>query len=455
MGADAIDRKTAGWVAAALLAPLAGLVLLLTLPDADRQWEHHPSHFWLVLACALVAGGLAASIGSTARRRADARLFLVSLSYLTAAGFFGLHALATPGVLLDAPNAGFVAAMPVGLVLASGFAVWSSVRLDGDRARAVLRRSGALWGVVAGAVALWAAWSLASMTPLDDPLVGEEATTWLWAIAIPGLIGYGIAAGRYLVLARVRRSSLVLAVGASWVLLAEAQIATAAARSWHLSWWEWHALVLVAFGSIAVIVRRLPASEPFADLYLDEIAGGVREVTVLFADLVAFSTFSESHTSEEVQTLVNTYFDAVVPEARAEGGRVDRYVGDAVMVTWNVSADQPDHAHRAAVAALRFQSAAAAVARAHPDWPVFRVGINTGEATVGLIGGGDERGYSVLGDTVNVAARLEGLAPPGGVVVSGATLRGISGATVQSLGALAVKGRTAPVDVWLLTAVAG
>ena len=441
------------WLTAVLVAPLAGLVLLLALPDADRRWEHHPSHFWLVLASALVAGGLAASIDSTARRRGDARLFLVSLSFVTSAAFFGLHALATPGVLLDHPNAGFVTAMPVGLLLGAGFAVWSATRLGGERARAVLRRAHVLRRVVAVIVVLWAAWSLASVAPLDRALAGESATAWLWALAVPGLALYGVAAGRYLVLARERRSALVLAVGASWVLLAEAQLATAAARSWHLTWWEWHVLVLVAFSAVAVIVRRLPESEPFADLYLDEIAAGAREVTVLFADLVAFSTYSESRPSAEVQELVNTYFAAVVPAVHAEGGHVDRYIGDAVMVTWNATADQPDHARRAALAALRFQAAAAEVARAHPDWPVFRVGINTGTATVGLIGGGEARGYSVLGDTVNVAARIEGLAPQGGIAMTGTTLHAVPDATVRPLGTTTVKGRTAPVDVWLLQSV--
>jgi class 3 adenylate cyclase len=120
------------------------------------------------------------------------------------------------------------------------------------------------------------------------------------------------------------------------------------------------------------------------------------------------------------------------------------------MVTFNVTTYQPVHASRAARAGLALQRAAAAVGRAHPDWPRFRVGINTGPATVGVIGGERTRGYSVVGDTVNLAARLEGLAPPGGVVLTAATLREITGARVSALGTSTVKGRTAPVDVWRL-----
>ena len=175
---------------------------------------------------------------------------------------------------------------------------------------------------------------------------------------------------------------------------------------------------------------------------------------MLFADLVGFTTFSETHASEDVQTMLNTYFGAVIPAVQHEGGRVDRYIGDAVMVTWNTSTDQPDHARRAARAAMEFQVAAATVAHEHPDWPRFRVGLNSGPATVGLLGGAGERGYTVLGDTVNLASRLEGLAPPGGVVIGGATLSRLGRAPVSSLGTVQVKGRGEPVDVWELHGLA-
>jgi class 3 adenylate cyclase len=125
------------------------------------------------------------------------------------------------------------------------------------------------------------------------------------------------------------------------------------------------------------------------------------------------------------------------------------------MVTFNVAAIQEDHAERAARAALRFQSAASMVAAGHPDWPRFRVGLNTGPATVGLVGGGGSQGYTVLGDTVNLASRLEGLAPAGGVVIGGATLGQLVGARVTSMGKVQVKGRDAPVDAWLLEDLGG
>ena len=186
----------------------------------------------------------------TARRRADARLFLVSLAFVTAASFLGLHALATPGVLLDGPNEGFVIATPVGLLFASGFALWSSMRLDGERARWVLARSSWLrLGVIAAVVRVGCVVARRA-APLDGMLPGETATAELWILAVPGVALYAIAAIRYLGLARKRSSPLALAVAAAWALLGEAMLAIALARSWHATWWEWHLLMLAAFAAV-------------------------------------------------------------------------------------------------------------------------------------------------------------------------------------------------------------
>ena len=75
-----------------------------------------------------------------------------------------------------------------------------------------------------------------------------------------------------MLLARQRRSVLLVAIAAAWVLLAEAMLAVTVARNWHASWWEWHVLMLTAFAAIAVAVRQLPDSERFSELYLDEVA---------------------------------------------------------------------------------------------------------------------------------------------------------------------------------------
>jgi adenylate cyclase len=96
--------------------PAFGLWLLLEEPKFDVTWENHTAHFWLVAATAGVNVVLAFLVGETMRRHKDARLVFVSLMFLTAAGFLFLHALATPAVILEGRNAGFVIAAPVGLM---------------------------------------------------------------------------------------------------------------------------------------------------------------------------------------------------------------------------------------------------------------------------------------------------------------------------------------------------
>ena len=438
------------WIAA-LALPLLGLVLLLAAPDADVQWEHHPSHFWLVLAAGVTSAALAFSTSAVALRRSDARLYLVSLAFLSAAGFLGLHALSTPGVLLDAPNQGFAVATPTGLLLSSLFAAASALPLRPERARAVMRHAHLLRGVLLGAMAVWAAWSLLSVPPLDDPTPVERATGVLLVVPVVALVLYALAAARYLAMVLHSGSPILLGVTSAWVLLGEASVAVAFGRNWHASWWEWHLLMLVAFGAIAVVARREDAEERFSDLYLDHTAAGTREVSVLFADLAGFTSFSEGRQPREVTEMLNAYFEVAIPPlVREHGGEIDRLIGDAIMATWGTRGDQPDHAERAVNAAAALQMETARLAAEHPDWPRFRAAVNTGEALVGVVGAESGRSYTVIGDTVNVASRLESRAPTGGVVVGGATLRAVPGLRATSLGEVEVKGKRERVDAYLL-----
>ena len=438
------------WIAA-LALPLLGLALLLAAPDADVQWEHHPSHFWLVLAAGATSAALAFSTSAVALRRSDARLYLVSLAFLSAAGFLGLHALSTPGVLLDAPNQGFAVATPVGLLLSSLFAGASALPLRPERAQAVMRHAQLLRGVLLGAMAVWAAWSLLSVPPLDDPTPVERATGVLLVVPVVAVVLYAFAAARYLAMLLHSGSPILLGVTSAWVLLGEASVAVAFGRNWHASWWEWHLLMLVAFGAIAVVARREDAEERFRDLYLDHTAAGTREVSVLFADLAGFTSFSEGRQPREVTQMLNAYFEVAIPPlVREHGGEIDRLIGDAIMATWGTRGDQPDHAERAVNAAAALQMETARLAAEHPDWPRFRAAVNTGEALVGVVGAESGRSYTVIGDTVNVAARLESRAPTGGVVVGGATLRAVPGLRATSLGEVEVKGKRERVDAYLL-----
>jgi class 3 adenylate cyclase len=270
------------------------------------------------------------------------------------------------------------------------------------------------------------------------------------ALGVPAALGFALAAWRYLIIARDRRALLLLAIAAAWVLLGEAAVAVAITQNWRASWWMWHVLMVAAFAAIASASARMPDDERYSDLYLDDVAAGTRDVTVFFADLKGFTRFSEENAPDVVRTMLNTYFEAVLPRVRDAGGRLDRFIGDAVMVTFNVSADQPDHAVRAARAALAFQEAAQHIADRHPEWPRFRAGVNTGSAIAGVVGDGRERVYTVLGDTVNVAAHIESLAPEGAVVISDATHRALPGARVKSLGTVTLKSRGEPMVIWRL-----
>jgi adenylate cyclase len=442
---------------AALLAlPLLGLALVIAQPQLDVEWENHPAHFWLVLAAGGLNAVLAYATGVAARRRRDARVFLVSLAFLAAAGFLGLHALATPGVLLAKPSPGFALATPIGLLVAAAFAAASSVRLDDARADRVMRSAPVLQNGLLALMLLWGAVSVASLPPLAGPGAPERASGALVVLAAAGVILYGLTVVRYLGLTRERGSGLLLGMAAAFTLLAEAMVAVAFGRNWHATWWEWHVLMLIAFALVAWTAQRQWHEERFGDLYLDETTAGARDISVLFADLEGFTSFSERHDARAVSEMLNAYFEvAIPPVVERHGGDVDRIIGDALMATWNRRGDQPDHAERAARAALAVQEATAAVAAEHPEWPRFRVGVNTGEALVGLLGTGGGRTHTAVGDTVNLAARLEGKAPVGGVALGPDTVERLSGARTEPLGELTVKGKAEPVAVHRLISLDG
>jgi class 3 adenylate cyclase len=677
-----------------LVLPLLGLWLLLAQPHFDVVLEHHVGHFGLVVAVAAVNVALGVRMSEVSRNRGDARLFLVSLVFLSSAGFLLLHALATPQVILYGRNAGFAIATPVGLLLAAVFAALSSLNLTPERAEAVLRRQALLRGGLAAVMVAWAVVSLFGLPPLDAPLPEEASRGPLTAMAVAGVALYLLAAVRYWLLYRRRPSVILIAILTAFALLAEAMVAVALARNWHASWWEWHLLMafafafvyysahvqyaregswsslfrgiylqetiqqvrrehgaalealveamqqpdgarpvgrvvadladrfdltegqaqvleraaeallaereqisrlraLVAVGAEARVIvderhllergvqltdqalrpyalrvglvegERLvfpssmraegwtdpPAAEegpddgdgdptaasltslepveetdgpggrlvlpltvkdrpagvldvrraegPFAErdrwllqalasqlsiglenarLYrqLDglfrqymspdvatalladptqaALGGDVAEVTVLFADLRGFTPFSERTAPDQVVAMLNQYFGRAVPVLLANGGTVVQFVGDAVMALFNAPARQPDHALRAARAALGMQAAIEAVAEHQPDWPRFRVGVNTGPALIGNIGSDEFRNFTAIGDTVNLAARLEQEVAEAGQVVIGPTTHAAIKhlAIARPLDPIEVKGKRDPVACWVL-----
>jgi class 3 adenylate cyclase len=439
----------AAW-AALLTLPLAGLVVLLAVPRLDVTWENHPAHFWLVLGVAALNAVLTFATGEAARRRGDARLFLVSLSLLLSAGFLGLHALATPGVVLESANAGFVIATPVGLLLASIPAAASGfVESNESLAPAVIRRQRTWRAAAIGLLVAWAIWSLSGLPPLDRPIPAEGDTPALAGLAAVAVVLYTAAAARYVPVWLRRRRALPAAVIGAFVLLAQAMVAIAFSRNWHASWWEWHLLMLVAFGAVGLAARRQWREERFSDLYLEETLGALREVSVLFADLQGYTSYAERHGAEAATAMLNGYYGELVPAARREDGEV-ALIGDAVMSLFNARGDQADHAERAARTALAFQARAERVRSGHEGWPPLRAAVNSGEARVGILGAEGGRTYTATGDTVNLAARLEGQARPGEVLVGEATAELLPHADLDEVGELRVEGKERPVRAYVL-----
>ena len=438
--------RTGTWVAVAA-APLLFLVVLLARPAIDGDWENHPAHFWLVLGAALVATALGFSVTTAARRRRDARLLLISLAFVASAAFLGLHALATPGVLLG-PNAGFELATPVGLLFAALFAAAASLELRSDQADIVLRSAPWLLGTLGAIVVVWAAVSLAELPPLDDPLAAEQLDGWQLILAAVGVALFGIAAFGFLRLHRRRQERFVLAFALAFVLLAEAMVVIAWARNWQVSWWEWHILMLASFLLIAFIARAEWHEERFSAIYLDETRAGAKDVSIVLADLAGFTSFSEARGPDEVAAMLNAYFGRIGPLMERTGGEVHQIVGDEIMVVF----DAPGHAALAARAGLLLQRVSTRIAEPRAEWPRFRVGVNTGEVHAGLVGGSrGHRKYGYVGDVVNVAARLQAEAPVGGVLIGEETFRRLgTRAVVEAVPPLRVKGKREALVTYLL-----
>jgi class 3 adenylate cyclase len=264
-----------------LALPLAGLWLLLAVPAADVLVEHHPTHFWLVAAVAAVNVGLAVLVNRAATRHDDPRLLLIGLGFLAAALFLGLHALVTPGVLLDSKNGGFALATPVGLAVGALFTAASALDFPPARAERVLNVGPWLRSAVYTGAAVWGIVSLAGLPPLADPAIAAQLSGPLIVVATVSVLLYGVVAVRFYLLYRRRRSVMLLSFITASILLAESMVAVVLAANWHLTWWLWHVLMVLAFGYVGysayVAYRREGATTGLFDgVRTDETVAAVR-----------------------------------------------------------------------------------------------------------------------------------------------------------------------------------
>jgi class 3 adenylate cyclase/tetratricopeptide (TPR) repeat protein len=194
-----------------------------------------------------------------------------------------------------------------------------------------------------------------------------------------------------------------------------------------------------------------PGSTP-ADLPIDPRAEERRQVTVLFADLSGYTAISERRDPEDVKEMVGRCMRRLGDEVDRHGGTVDKYIGDNVMAIFGAPVAHEDDAERAVRAGLGMQAAMidinAELGDAHDVTLALRVGINSGEVIAGAVGAS----YTVIGDTVNVAARLQTAARPGSVIVGERTHRATSAAIAyRPLAPLALKGKAEPVTAWEAT----
>jgi class 3 adenylate cyclase len=444
--------------ATALALPIALVVFLRVLPSFDERWEDTRTHFWIVFSAGAVSAALALAVIEAGRRRRDARLGLIGIAFLVSAGFLALHALATPGVLIDSKNAGFVLATPVGLIAGGIFAALSAVEYSHATSLRIVRRLPWLVTFVFAVMGLWAGISLAGAPPLHDAVAPDQVSAPLGVAAVGGIIAYAYASLAYFGVWRRRRTRLAYVIAFSFALLAEALAVGVAslATSWKLSWWEWHALMAIGFTCIAAAAWSEWHEERFSGVYLEETLAGRRDVTVLFADLAGFTPFSEAHEPDEVHAMLVAYFAELTPMiAERYGGEVHEFVGDQIFAIFNKTGDQPDHARRAARAGLELQQIAEAIRSDHPEWPRFRCGINTGPVLAGVVGARGHRVHGVFGDTVNLGARLESNAPIGGVLIGAATRTALpTGSEVEQVPDLHVKGKSDAVTAYVLRSVA-
>ena len=184
------------------------------------------------------------------------------------------------------------------------------------------------------------------------------------------------------------------------------------------------------------------------------IAGESRDVTILFADIVQFTTLSEEIEAGEVVRILNAFFGAMTSIVFAHQGTVDKFIGDAILVVFGAPLHQADHAERAVNTARAMQEAVAELNRQQvaPRPLQIRIAVHSGVAIVGDVGSPERLEYTVVGDVVNTAARLQSeVATPGATVVSRATLDRIATPlAVELIGLTKVRGRAAAVEAFRL-----
>jgi len=210
-----------------------------------------------------------------------------------------------------------------------------------------------------------------------------------------------------------------------------------------------------ALGAFARYVPKQLVQKLLADGMTGQDAVEIREMTIVFVDLAGFTGLASKLSAAETAAFLERYFETVNVAISAENGTIDKFLGDGVLAFWGAPAYQPDHAEKAMAAAAML----ADLIGRQPDTNMrVRIGVHTGQVVVGNIGSADRVNYTVIGDAVNVAARLQEhgkvIDPEARVIVltTGSTVAHLAGTgNLVSLGPVQLRGRQEAVDVYRLS----
>jgi len=319
-------------------------------------------------------------------------------------------------------------------------------------------------------------------TLLDNLLQGDFLKTvpawlwWTWTLALVGFMvltvlfvsgysGFAANVGALILLTAMHGGLCVLAFTRSWYadpllpdLALNFSFALAAVYSYATEGLQKHAIrgMFAQYMSEVVINHLLEHPEKL------KLGGERRQITIFFSDLAGFTTLSERLDPEAVVGLLNDYLSRMTDIILEEEGTVDKFEGDAIMAFWGAPLDQENQAVLSCRAALRQAAALQELIRHFAERGLprlnLRMGIHTGDAIVGNLGSQKRFDYTAIGDSVNLASRLEGLNKFYGTPIMA------SEATVQACGDLlefreldwvAVKGRATPVTVYEVLALKG
>lgn len=482
-------------VVLAIALPLGLLVYSRTPPASDLRLDDRVQHFTITTNVALLSAVISLLVARAAVEARHIPTLLTALGFMSLAGIFVIHGLATPGVLLvgelDEIAGSVVVALSAQLSLLVPAVVFASRNspvtgwLEASRVVTPGRLIGAFAiGILAyGIVALLAPQDLSRFLESTTGYgttsygVGGYGGTYeefgLWVIFLGGST---VALFLYSAFRQAKdfsRSQLPShgALVIAFLLLAQSQVAMVLGPAFSITFWSYHGLMagatILALGALFLELDRRRGLERFLPPNVVErvivgdhlaLEGERKTATILFTDLRGSTALAERGTPEATVATVNAYLRLMARAVIDEGGILDKFTGDGLMAIFGAMSDPSSGATAAARAALRIRKDVAVLneGRASDGAATLRygVGIHTGEVVLGAIGLPERSDYTAMGDTVNTASRMESLTKELGVdtVVSSATASHLNGrVAVRPLGYSPVKGRSEAVEVFALS----